>query len=449
MGDFRLLLAFIVSLAVVIFMVMKKFVPSFCLFVGAIIAAIIAGIPLGDIPKIMNTSYGNILISTGILMLFAFVYTQYLNESGGIVELAKALIRFSGPKYDLVAIALVGYILSIPVGLLASVAIISPMLKPMSKLTGKPLAAYTTAFIVPSLLTACTVVPTSGPVLIAGLLGLNLGWYMLWGIVLTLPLAVISTLLAYWIAKKYKNTAIDFADEEGDVLDLSADPNRPSPSLMFILILIPIVLIILGSFAPIIFSADSAITGFLKFVGDPGLAMFFSTLVSMITLSKYLPRSSSAVFAEGVRESGPILVILGCAATYGGVLQASGVGSYIVSLLSGFNMPVLLIACILMVALHAGTGAGTIAAGTVIPLLLPMFQETGTSLMLFGLLMGVGQLIFLIPTDATFWFVKESCNLTESETAWSMCVPAGIVGILGFFIILILNGFATSIPGMF
>ena len=89
---------------------------------------------------------------------------RYLDESGGIVELAKALIRFSGPKYDLVAIALVGYILSIPVGLLASVAIISPMLKPMSKLTGKPLAAYTTAFIVSSLLTACTVVPTSGPV---------------------------------------------------------------------------------------------------------------------------------------------------------------------------------------------------------------------------------------------------------------------------------------------
>lgn len=449
MGDFRLILAFIVSLAVVIFMVMKKFVPSFCLFVGAIIAAIIAGIPIGDIAKILNTSYGNILIPTGILMLFAFIYTQYLKESGGIVEMAKALLRISGPKYDLVAIAIVGYLLAIPVGLLASCAIISPMLKPMSKLTGRPLPAYTTAFMVPSLLAACTVVPTSGPVLIAGLLGLNLGWYMFWGIVLTLPLSVISTILAYWIAKKYKNVEKDSAVEDATKLDLSADSTKPAPSLMFILILIPIVLIILGSFAPLALPADSAITGFLNFVGDPGMAMFFSTLVSMITLRNYLPRSSSAVFAEGIRESGPILVILGCAATYGGVLQASGVGSYIVSLLSGFDMAVLVIACILMVALHAGTGAGTIAAVTVIPLLLPMFQESGTSLMLFGLLMGVGQLILLIPTDATFWFVKESCSLTESETAWSMCVPAGIVGILGFFIILILNGFATSIPGMF
>ena len=140
MGDSYLLLAFIVSLAVIIAMIMsKKFNPSFCLFVGAIVAALIGRVPIGTIAGTLNSSFGSILVSTGILMLFAFVFCQYLNESGGITEFAKALIRIVGPKYDLIAVALVGYILAIPVGFLAACAIVIPMFRPMSQMTKRQL----------------------------------------------------------------------------------------------------------------------------------------------------------------------------------------------------------------------------------------------------------------------------------------------------------------------
>jgi GntP family gluconate:H+ symporter len=442
------IVAFILSLAVVIYMTSRKFVPAFCLFIGAIVAAIFSGLPLGSIATTLNKSFGSILISAGLLILFAFIYTQYLKESGGITELAKSLIRVSGFKYDLVAFALVSYIVSIPIGILPTVAILAPMIKPMSRLTKRPVPAYTCAFIIPALLTATTVVPCHGPIIVGGMIGINLGWYMFWGIILTLPLAVVSTLLSYWISKKYKNEELNPSDEDGAQIDLTADPTKPTSGLIILLIVIPIVLILLGAFMPLVMPKGSAITGLFQFIGDPGIAMFISTLITMILLRKHLPRASTAVFAAGISAAGPILVILGCAAVYGGVLQATGVGQSIVTLLSGTHLPVLLIACILLVAIHAGTGAGLIAAVTVIPLMQPMFQESGTSLMLVGLLMGVGQLVFLLPTDATFWFTKESCGITESQTAWSMCVPASIVGILGFILILILNTIAPILPGM-
>lgn len=281
MSDIHLLLAFLVSLAVIIALVMsKRFNPSLCLFIGAIVAAFIGKVPLAKIASIFNSSFGAILVSTGILMVFAFTFSQYLNESGGVTEFAKALVRKVGPKYDLIALALVGYILAIPVGLLASCAIVIPMFKPMSKLTGRPIPAYLCAFVVPTLLTACTVVPTSGPVLFAGLLGIDIGFFMVYGIIITLPAAVVSTVFAYWLSNRYKKKGLTVADNT-EAIDLTADPTKPGAGLVLALILIPIVIITLGSFAPYFTAEESFLRGFLTFVGNPGISMFIITLVSI------------------------------------------------------------------------------------------------------------------------------------------------------------------------
>lgn len=448
MSDIHLLLAFLVSLAVIIALVMsKRFNPSLCLFIGAIVAAFIGKVPLAKIASTFNSSFGAILVSTGILMVFAFTFSQYLNESGGVTEFAKALVRKVGPKYDLIALALVGYILAIPVGLLASCAIVIPMFKPMSKLTGRPIPAYLCAFVVPTLLTACTVVPTSGPVLFAGLLGIDIGFFMVYGIIITLPAAVVSTVFAYWLSNRYKKKGLTVADNT-EAIDLTADPTKPGAGLVLALILIPIVIITLGSFAPYFTAEESFLRGFLTFVGNPGISMFIITVVSMYTLRKFLPRASTTIFNEGVKESGPVLAMLGCANVYGGILTAAGVGDYIVDLLSGAPLNILWIALILMVALHAGTGAGTVAGSTAISLLMPMFQAQGASLMAFGLICGIGQLVLIIPTDVTFWYMKDASELSVGDTFKSVCIPAWIAGFVGFICILILNAVGIHLPGM-
>ena len=129
--------------------------------------------------------------------------------------------------------------------------------------------------------------------------------------------------------------------------------------------------------------------------------------------------------------------------------MAAGVGDYIVKLLGNSPLPTLIVALVLLVALHAGTGAGTVAGSTTISLLLPMFQATGTSLMLFGLVAGIGQLVLLIPTAVTFWYIKDASGLEVGDVVKSTCIPATIAGLIGFIIILIMNSFAGGLPGMF
>ena len=443
MGDSYLLWTFIISLGVIIGLIMsKKFNPSLCLFVGAIVAAILGRVDLASIAGTFNTSFGGILVSTGILMVFAFTFSQYLNESGGVTEFAKFMVRKVGYQYDLVAMAIVGYILAIPVGLLASCAIVIPMFKPMSKLTGRPVPAYLTAFVVPCLLTACAVVPTSGPVLFAGMLGIDIGWYMVYGIIVTLPGAIVSTIFAYWFAA-YLNKKGQASANDAEAIDLAADPDKPSAGLVLALILIPILTITIGSFAPYFTAEESFLRGLLSFIGNTGISMFLITLISMWTLRKYLPRASTIVFNEGIKESGPVLAMLGFANVYAGILTAAGVGHYIVELLSGSSISVLWIALILLVALHAGTGAGTVAGSTAISLFMQTFVDNGESLMAFGLICGIGQLVLLIPTDVTFWYMKDAADISVGDTVKAVCIPSTIAGIVCFACILILNQIGT------
>ncbi len=444
------LVTFIVALAVVIIMILsKKFNPSFCLFVGAIVAAIVGRIPIGTIAGTLNSAFGTILIATGIMMLFAFIFTQYLDESGGIYEFAKALIRLTGAKYDLIAVAIIGYVLAIPVGFLAACAIVIPMFRPMSQMTKRPVPAYVCAFIVPCLLTACTVVPTSGPVAFAGLLGINIGWYMIYGILLTLPGAVVSTLVAYYVSGVYTKKGVGIVESGEKEIDFAHDPNKPSAGLVLFLILVPVITMSIGAFAPYFMSKESAAYGVLSFFGNTGISMFIVTVLSMITLNKYLPRASTSVFNQGIKEAGPIFAMLGCAQCFGTVLIAAGVGEYIVGLFGSSNISLLVVAMILMVAFHAGTGAGTVAGTTTIAVLMPLFQASGTSLMLFGLICGIGQLVLIIPTDLTFWYIKDASGLSFEDTFKGVCIPAWISGILCFILLLILAPLTAGWPGMF
>lgn len=438
-----LLWTFIISLAVIIALIMSKKVnPSLCLFIGAIVAAFLGRVSISTIASTFNSSFGGILVSTGILMVFAFTFSQYLNESGGVTEFAKWMVRLVGYKYDLVAMAIVGYILAIPVGLLASCAIVIPMFKPMSKLTGRPVPAYLAAFVVPCLLTACAVVPTSGPVLFAGMLGIDIGWYMIYGVIVTIPGAIVSTLFAYGFSKYLKKKGHEIGDDV-EAIELSQDPNRPDARLVLLLILIPIFTITIGSFAPYFTAEDSLLRSILGFIGNTGISMFLITFISMIVLRKYLPRASTAVFNEGIKESGPVLAMLGFANVYAGVLQVAGVGDYIVGLLSGSNINLLWIALILLVALHAGTGAGTVAGSTAISLFMTTFVDNGASLMAFGLICGIGQLVLLIPTDVTFWYMKDAADISVGDTVKAVCIPATIAGTISFVIILIMNQIGT------
>lgn len=52
--------------------------------------------------------------------------------------------------------------------------------------------------------------------------------------------------------------------------------------------------------------------------------------------------------------------------------------------------------------------------------------------MAFGLICGIGQLVLLIPTDVTFWYMKDASGLTVGDTVKAVCIPSTIAGVVSF-----------------
>ena len=108
-------------------------------------------------------------------------------------------IRMVGQKHASLAMAITGYIVSIPVFSDAAFVILSPLLKALHKKSGIPLAILAVSLSAGLLATHVYVPPTPGPLAAAGLLGIDLGQAIMWGAFA----AVFMTLFGWIFAELY------------------------------------------------------------------------------------------------------------------------------------------------------------------------------------------------------------------------------------------------------
>lgn len=105
--------------------------------------------------------------------------------------MAKGLLRTVGPKNDLLALNLAGFIVSIPVYFASGYIMLSPLVNSLQEYTKKSKRGYAAALFTGLLLTHCIVAPTPGPVAVASQIGANLGWFIVYGIVISITASLI------------------------------------------------------------------------------------------------------------------------------------------------------------------------------------------------------------------------------------------------------------------
>lgn len=445
----RVILAFVVAMIYMIWMIRKKTIPTFFLLTAALIAGLIAGLPFETIGTTIVSSFGEIAVYSGLIVVMGVVFAQFLSDSNGITSLANTFIKRAGPNGSVYAIFVLGYVLSIPINFTPAGAIMCPLLRPIAKKSNKPMIAVACAFSSASFLTSCCVLPTMTPTTVAGLVGVNFGWAMAWSIVVTIPCALIFALgSALFLAKKYGKIekTEDFQEE---IVENEGPANAPSAGTVVGLILLPIVLILLGTFGTYLFPAESAATGFLALVGNPPIALLIGILVEMLVLRKYATKPLMTTFSNACNTSGGYVVTLGAANAFGGILTAAGIGDVLLELTQNLPIPLLLLAWLLTLVLRSGTGVMTVAAVTVVPMLLPTIQAANISPILFMIAVCLGCTGLMIPTDPAFWFYKECYGISTKETFVGITIPTTLESCVGIVIVLLLSAFGSSLPGLF
>ncbi|WFA08553.1 SLC13 family permease [Tissierella sp. Yu-01] len=460
----NILLAFMIVMVILfIGLIAFKVSPGVMLFISAILMGLLTQMPIAETLSMTTGGFGNMMSSIGLLIIYGGIFGSMLGDSGGMEELAKGFLRKFGKKYDMLALNLTGFIISIPVYFGSAYITLSPLVESLRKFTKKNTSSYVAALFTGLLLTHCIVAPTPGPLAVAGQLNANIGWFIIYGIVV----ALVPSLLAGWKYADYLDRFLNKKNLQGDekvdkkalaetILDselIKPDPTKPSMSLTIGLIALPIVLIIFNSVFSLVLPEGNIIRAVFGFVGNNNVALFIAMIVSGFVLRKYLVPTHGAnlwKYIDAVSDKvGNILMVIGTGGSFAAVLQGSGVGDALVELLTSFNMPLLLLAFLLAMIIRAAVGSATVAMLTTVAIVGQGAVSLGYSPVIIGLAICAGTVGLTLPTDAAFWLPARYNNLTVNEAVVASTIPNTLASIIAFIVILVLQSFVNVLPGMF
>lgn len=392
-----------------------KLHPFLALLLAAIGFGVFTGMPLSQVVQSINTGFGNTLGYIGIVIVAGTIIGVFLECSGGAYTLADRILKVIGEKRVPLAMALIGWVVSIPVFADSGFVILSPLNRALSKRAKISLAAPAIGLSLGLTATHCLVPPTPGPIAAAGILGANLGLVILIGI----PVSIVALFFGWLFAcKAGARVNIDPNPELSDNEIAEKIKEAPSPLKATLPIFLPIILIIFKSISdfPTRPLGEGALKEFLSFAGEPTIALLTGVFISFL-LPRKRPEglcSEQGWVGKALLSAATIILITGAGGAFGKVLQNSGLADTIGSSFSGINIGIWLpfiIAATIKSAQGSSTVALITAASVVSPLLPSMGLDTETGKALAVLSTGAGAMVVSHANDSFFWVVTRMSGM--------------------------------------
>ena len=111
-----LLIVFGIALAFVLVSIIKfKLHPFLALLIGGLIMGIFTGMSLTNVANSMAKGFGSTMEGIGIIIILGVGLGHLLHISGATESIAESMLKMTGKKNSPLAVALTGYIVSIPV----------------------------------------------------------------------------------------------------------------------------------------------------------------------------------------------------------------------------------------------------------------------------------------------------------------------------------------------
>lgn len=444
----------ILGVIVLILLVLKTKIHAFlALIIGASIAGLVGGMVPGDVAGAISTGFGNTLASVGIVIGLGVMMGRILEVSGAAETLAYSLIKFVGKKKEEWAMAIAGYIVSIPIFVDSAFVILNPLVKTLSKKTGKSVIAIGVSLAAGLVITHSLVPPTPGPLGVAGIFGIDIGIMIALGMAFGIPLMITGVLYAKWLGKKIYQIPDD--SESGytrpekqiaypEVLEIINERAKELPSFArsMLPILIPIILIFVNTTLSAL-ELKEGFYGVLIFLGQPIIAVALGVIVSIYTLAGQLSRKETLEEMEkGIQDAGIILLVTGAGGALGNVLRTSGAGDYIAQQIADLPLPAVLIPFFVATMVRLVQGSGTVAMITAASISAPILAQLDVNMALAAQAAALGALIFSYFNDSFFWVVNRMLGIKdvkEQIMVWS--VPTTLMWFVGLICLLIANMF--------
>lgn len=465
MSPIFLLLLAVAAVALLLVLVIKlKFSAFISLLLVSVLTALAAGIgPHEVIPLIvegLGTTLGNVALLVGLgAMLGAIV-----ERTGGAEVLAKTFTAKLGPRRVGPALLLASSIIAIPIFFDVAFIILIPIIYSFSKAAGMktPLAyGLPLAFM---LFIHVTIPPHPGIVGSVAVTGADVGVVTLLGLLICVPVGVVS----YYLSRRMTARQYDMLEETQENYDnfgtsaAAAKPagtgngsgattatavapapvkTLPSAGTVMFTILLPVIMIGLGTVGGMLVEPESTPANILRFIGAPAFALLASSVVAMFLLAVrhgWSIAETGHMMDHALAPAAIVVFVTGAGGVFARVLTETGIGAAVSGTMSSLGIPLLLLAFFLAAILRAAQGSATVSAITTAGLLATGISAGGYStveIALLNLAIGCGAITLSHINDSGFWIVTRFLGLSVADglKTWSVLVTA--LGVAGFAVV--------------
>ena len=435
------------------------------LLATSMLIAILGGVPPGEVAAQIQDGMGGTLGYIAVVVGLGAMFGEMLQVSGGASTIAYRLLERAGEDRAPLALGLTGLIVAIPVFFDVAFILLVPLVYSLTKRTGRPILYFAIPLVAGLAVAHAFVPPTPGPVLVAGLLGADLGWVILFGVIAAVP----SMLLGGIMFGRFISTRVDQGlPKDLPIMEDVGDQRSPASfRVALALVALPLGLILVGTLASVLQDSMSvadagagagagvggdgvwpgAVLDAMRFVGHPFTALILTVFASFYWLGTRCGYSRSEVqrFAtKSLEPVGLIILVTGAGGVFGKVLIAVGVGDAVAQGVASASAPILVIAFLIAAVVRVTQGSATVAMVTAAGLLSPLVTSSGTppiSLALLTISIASGATVLSHFNDSGFWLVSRYLGLTEKDTLRSWTVMVTLIGATGLACVLLISLF--------
>ena len=400
------------------------------LLIVAIVTGLCLRMPVAQVMTSISNGIGSTLGSMVMVLALGAMMGKLIEDSGAAKKIVAILMRAFGQKNIQWAVLLTGLLVGIPLFYNAGFVVLIPLVFAISSATGLPKLYIGIPMAAALSITHGFLPPHPGPVALSALFHADIGKTLLYGLLLSFPIAVIAGI--YFPRLIIKRTTLTPLN----TLAFSSEEALPSGFQSFFVALLPVFIIAAGTIG-VNFIPESALRTFFIFISDPTVALLVSV---MLTVSlQHIPISRAMESCtEGVKSIAMIILIIAAGGAFKQILVDSGVGATVASLAAPLQLSPLLLAWLITALLRVTLGSATVAALTASGMVIPLIGP-GVSPELMVLSVGAGSLFFSHVNDTGFWMFKEYFNLTLKQTFLTWTVMETIVSVLGLIGVLLLS----------
>ena len=445
-GSMLLVFTLIAIAALILMIARYKIYPFLVLIIVSLGLGLVVGMPMDKIVKSFETGTGGTLGHIAIVVGLGTMLGKMMAESGGAERIATTLIDWFGEKNIHWAMMFVAIIVGLPVFFEVGFVLLIPIAFNVAKRTGKSLLVVGLPMVAGLSVVHGLIPPHPAALLAVQQYGADIGKTIAFGLIVGVPTAIIAgPLFALAISKFVKlpennPLASQFVDSRTD----GGKRELPSFGITLFTILLPVVLMLVGSWADLVFTPKSLPNNLLRFAGNSDVALLIAVLVSFWTFGakQGFNRDQIQKFCgECLAPIAGITLIVGAGGGFGGVLRDSGISQQIVETAKHAHLSPLLLGWFVAALMRLATGSATVAMTTACGIVAPIAAASGASVRpeLLVLATGSGSLIFSHVNDGGFWLIKEYFGMTVGQTFKTWSLLETIISVLGLSFTLLLS----------